>query len=185
MDLELSWIQALQAWLQTPFLRSFVAFQARWLIVGIGIASVIAYAVERGAVRRHAWKELGWSVGLAAVTALALSLLFAKTRPFLASTAIEAWIPPPSSMYAFPSMHAAVMWAWAASLTQLERSWVILWACVAFLVSFARVASGVHHVSDVVVGGMIGVAAWGVIRWGHRASRVLLRSAFHDESPSI
>jgi uncharacterized membrane protein YraQ (UPF0718 family) len=71
MDLELSWIQALQAWLQTPFLRSFVAFQARWLIVGVGITSIVAYVVERGAVRRHAWKELGWSVGLAAVTALA------------------------------------------------------------------------------------------------------------------
>lgn len=180
MDVELSWIQAIQAWLQTPFLRSFVAFQARWLIVGVGIASIAAYVVERGAVRRHAWKELGWSVGLAAVLALGLSLLFAKTRPFLASTAIEAWIPPPSSLYAFPSMHAAVMWAWAAGMAQLERSWIPLWAFVAFLVSFARVASGVHHVSDVLFGAVIGVMAWGVIRWGHRASRAIIHTTAHE-----
>ncbi len=157
-----------------------MAFQARWLILGVGIASLIAWLVEYGAARRHAWKEVWWSVGIAFVISLALSVAFGKMRPFLASSSIEAWIPPPSSLYAFPSTHAAVMWAWAAGMAQLERSWIPLWVFVAFVVSVSRVASGVHAFSDILAGACVGVFAWAVVRFGHRASRALIHAPHHE-----
>lgn len=176
MGIDLALVQTLQQWMNTPFLQAFAAFAARWLIFGVLLTSLVAAFVERGAVRRHAWKETWWSIGIAFVLALILSTIIERTRPFLAAHTITSLIPSPASAYSFPSAHSAVIWAWAANVTQLERSWAALWALVALLVSLSRVMVGVHFLSDVLAGALVGILAWGIVRAGHRRTRTLIET---------
>jgi len=65
------------------------------------------------------------------------------------------------SSYSFPSMHAALAFAVLAVLnkvSKLKGFWIIL----VLFISFSRVYVGIHYLSDVIMGGLIG---YGVVHF--------------------
>ncbi len=65
--------------------------------------------------------------------------------------------------HSFPSGHAARAFLIAVLALGLGPAWLAVVLCLwAPLVCLARVAMGVHYVSDVVVGGLIGLIAGGI-----------------------
>jgi undecaprenyl-diphosphatase len=65
--------------------------------------------------------------------------------------------------YSFPSGHATRMMAIAAVLTRFSPSVAIAGYVLAVVVAVCRVLVGVHYVSDVVVGALIGLTSAGVV----------------------
>ncbi len=164
------------AFLQDVLLGSFgtpfFIFSARWLILAVLGMSVLAFLCEREPNHRHAWKETAWASLLAFVASLVISYALQRVRPYEgAPDLVRLIVAAPSSAFSFPSAHAAAIWAWAGSVSLLERRAAPLWVAVAVLVSLGRVAVGVHHLSDVVAGAVLGLACVLFVRRGHHVLR--------------
>jgi membrane-associated phospholipid phosphatase len=105
-----------------------------------------------------AWKQ--WEVveffgmlGLAGVV-LAIKFLVRRERPQGEWGGIYRSTDP----HSFPSGHAARAFLIAVLAVALAPAWLAILLCVwAPLVSLARVAMGVHYLSDVVAGAVLGV----------------------------
>ncbi len=111
------------------------------------------------------WKD--WSVmqfaGIALLAVLVMSIKFTvrRRRPEGEWGGIYRNTDP----HSFPSGHAARAFLIAVLATTLGPGWLaaILWIW-APLVSLARVAMGVHYVSDILAGAVLGIVA-GLIGW--------------------
>lgn len=114
-----------------------------WLMVGFAIGEVFPYVT-----RILPMTLLPWGV------AVLLSEWIRRPRPFLSEQykpLIELVIQTPS----FPSQHTTI----AFSLVALFLNDPVVWPVIllaAILVGLGRLAVGVHYVSDVVVGAMLG-----------------------------
>ena len=169
---EMSMIVSLQSLFAAPFAKTFFVFMARWLVMVIAAATLFGYVLESESNHVHRFKELFWSVGLAFVVSMIISVLVSRMRPFVAfPQVISAWIPAPATAYSFPSSHTAVSWAWAFSAVHLNRTGAPLWFTAAFLISFSRMVVGVHYPTDVLMGGIIGYSAYAYVQWGHALLR--------------
>jgi len=61
----------------------------------------------------------------------------------------------------FPSGHAAFFFALATGVFFYRKWWGVLFYAAALLVSFSRVAAGIHWTSDILAGAAIGIfSAW-------------------------
>lgn len=166
--IELDAIIFLQSHLASPFMMAFFIFSARWLMLIIALTCLIGYNIEKESNHRHVWKELFWSVGIAFVLNLIISVLVTRIRPFIAFPAqVQAWVPAPATQFSFPSSHSALIWAWAFSATRLSRTGAPLWFLSALLISFSRVVIGVHYPSDVMMGALVGGIGFAYVQWGH------------------
>jgi undecaprenyl-diphosphatase len=135
-------------------LRSFAIFFAHsgdsWFW---GLALIILWFVSP-----QFWKD--WSVlvftgiALLAVFVLAVKFTVRRRRPEGEWGGIYRSTDP----HSFPSGHAARAFLIAAIATALGPAWlaIILWIW-APLVALARVAMGVHYLSDIVAGAIVGV----------------------------
>lgn len=106
------------------------------------------------------WKE--WSISLfAAIALLAVVVMTIKftvrrRRPEGEWGGIYRSTDP----HSFPSGHAARAFLIAVVVIGLGPAWLAVLLCIwAPLVSLARVAMGVHYVSDVLAGAILGIAA--------------------------
>ena len=105
------------------------------------------------------WKK--WAVVLfggvsaLAVIVMALKFIIRRRRPEGEWGGIYRNTDP----HSFPSGHAARAFLIAVVATALGPAWagILLWVW-APLVSLARVAMGVHYVSDIVAGAIVGIA---------------------------
>jgi membrane-associated phospholipid phosphatase len=137
-----------------------------WLVT----AGVVAAA--GGTSGRRAAGEAVAAIGMAsAVSNLVLKPLRRRRRPEVpadgrASPSREVRRPTSSS---FPSGHAASAFAFASSMGEaVPPMWVPLHVAAA-LVAYARVHTGVHYPSDVVVGSLVGAfCGWTVRRLSNR-----------------
>ena len=121
------------------------------------------------------------SVGLVVlINNIALKSLFGRPRPFLLE--YDWWvqgftfpglIPQPSGL-AFPSGHSAGAFAAAVAWLLGARKWLdnrraqIAAACslvLAALMAFSRLYLGVHYLSDIVVGSLVGVGCGFLALW--------------------
>jgi membrane-associated phospholipid phosphatase len=109
------------------------------------------------------WKrwEVVVSVGIGGLAALVLGIKFLvrRKRPEGEWGSIYRNTDP----HSFPSGHAARAFLIAVVASALGPAWlsILLWIW-APLVSLARVAMGVHYVSDVVAGAILGVVVAGI-----------------------
>ena len=120
---------------------------------GIGLA-IVAW---RGNVFWRSWAiHILISIAVLAVVVLTLKLLVRRRRPPGEWGAIYRSADP----HSFPSGHAARTVLLAVLMTAWGPAWAaplaILWAP---LVALARVALGVHYLSDILAGGLLGLAA--------------------------
>jgi undecaprenyl-diphosphatase len=106
----------------------------------------------------------GLAVGLAALAVTALKETFDRARPPLADASLSAVGPIPESA-SFPSGHSATAFAAAVAVGLLYPRLRRPLLALAALVAISRVYLGVHYVSDVVVGTVLGVAVGLATAW--------------------
>lgn len=119
-------------------------------VVGI----VVGDAVRRGAIR---------GIGALSATSFAINVLIKpvirRRRPDIELTPIGRRLTRQPWTRSFPSGHAASAAAFTTGLA-LEQRWAGLGvAPLAGAVAYSRVHVGVHHISDVVVGAVLGAGA--------------------------
>lgn len=95
---------------------------------------------------------------LAWILGTMLKRLFSRKRPSAAIRGFEKIINPPSCG-SFPSSHAAASVAFASGLILIAHPLAVIVTIWAVLISFSRLYLGVHYLSDVVGGGMLGIAS--------------------------
>lgn len=143
-------------------LRSFAMFFAHsgdsWFW-GIGLMLLWLPAWWFGNTFWMRWPvyELFW-ISFTAAFVMALKFTIRRQRPQGEWGAIYRTTDP----HSFPSGHAARSFLIAALAVYLGPVWLAVLLCIwAPLVSLARVAMGVHYLSDVIAGAIVGVAlAW-------------------------
>jgi undecaprenyl-diphosphatase len=104
------------------------------------------------------WKQwaviLFASIGVLAVTVLMIKLIVRRRRPEGEWGGIYRSTDP----HSFPSGHAARAFLIAVLALGLGPTWLAILLCLwAPLVSLARVAMGVHYLSDIVAGAILGI----------------------------
>ena len=107
----------------------------------------------------------GVAVGVAQGIGRLLKIAVSRERPCEARTHVWARVPPPDP-YSFPSAHTMTAFAFtlAVGLEIPELLWWLLFA--AFSVAASRVVLGLHYVSDVVAGGVLGAGiGWAAHSW--------------------
>ena len=120
-------------------------------------AAGLALVLWRGDAAWRQWAgQIFLSIACLAVIVLTLKLLVRRRRPPGEWGAIYRSTDP----HSFPSGHAARAAMLAVLLFAWGPSWAgplaVVWAP---LVSLARVALGVHYLSDIAAGGILGLAA--------------------------
>lgn len=158
---EEAWSTRIEAW-RTPLWDAMTHVWSTstdtWYTIGSGIAlSLLTWFLTRR-----------WWVGMVPLLAITLeSTIFVTATHLVGRPRPEVSRPdqaPPTS--SFPSGHAAAamaLWLSIAILSmRIERAWirrplVAFGVCLPVLVAFARFYRGAHHVSDLVVGVLLGI----------------------------
>ena len=107
------------------------------------------------------------SLGFANLVVLLLNQLFFRERPFVHHDLTNLLYSPTDS--SFPANTAAVAFAFAMGVWLKNRRAATPVLILAVLWSFMRVYNGLHYPSDVVVGGLIGIAVACLVTLGLRA----------------
>ena len=97
----------------------------------------------------------------------------ARPRPFI--TLPDVRVLTPEKNFSFPSTHAAQSFMAAVLLSKFFKYYILLFA-IALVVCFSRVYLGVHFVSDVVAGAIIGAITGYALIAAARAAQVSLNN---------
>lgn len=92
-----------------------------------------------------AWLASGW-----------IGELWFRPRPFVDLTGVKSLIGSPFTEKSFPSDHATIAFAMATAVYMVDRRWGAGLYAVAAFVALGRVFVGVHYLSDVAVGAVLG-----------------------------
>lgn len=141
--------------------RDLPAFIAPFLAVGLIWVLFVFVFYRAGRLSGNRARMLFLlRTGAAAVLGLALNALIAyfywRARPF-AALGFDPLIIKSALEKSFPSDHAAVSWALAATLYLDNKKSGYLAGIAAFFICLGRVLAGVHYVSDVLAGVGIGI----------------------------
>jgi undecaprenyl-diphosphatase len=134
-------------------LKAYV--QASELLFAVGLLVLFVFFPPR--IRRAA-VAAGLSAGLALVVAHFLSGAIGRARPFVTHPNAHLFLPHARDP-GFPSDHATGAFAIAFALVLRNRVVGIVALVLALLLSFGRVALGVHYPSDVFAGAVLGLLA--------------------------
>ncbi|MFH0797997.1 MAG: phosphatase PAP2 family protein [Candidatus Woesearchaeota archaeon] len=138
------------AWL-TAFFKFFT-------YIGSGLSAVIPLIIIALWVSKKREYIIPLALGALATLALCygLKIVAARPRPYESLK----FMPMVShfSSKSFPSLHASMSFSTLPVLLKVFGSLRYFWIAVISLVAFSRVYLGVHYVSDVIAGAMIGYA---------------------------
>lgn len=167
----LLWIQQnLRHQILTPFFRVFTSW-GNHAELWIGLLLFILLLSGVGVInRKYRWAGLMGFLSLLTsflIINLWLKNVIARTRPYLIVGGLERLIEIQSD-FSFPSGHSASSFAVAVVLFYyLPLKYGVLVLALAGLMAYSRLYLGVHYLSDVVAGIMIGTAiALLIIRLG-------------------
>jgi len=113
--------------------------------------------------KKREWILPLWvTIGITAAISLALKVLVHRTRPFAAGiVSLASGITSSTSYlvwdFSFPSGDAAFTFCLVPILSKLYPKLKYLWIGFAVLVALSRVYFGVHYLSDVISGSLIGL----------------------------
>lgn len=171
MRAEIEFIQQVQSFFDTPLGIGFVIFCARWMIFLFAPLAAATSFGSRRTTLRHAAYEAAWSGLLAITVATVLGVVIGRIRPFHASEMVHLLIPPPASVYSFPSAHTSVAFAVAAALAWGDTLLGLVAFSMAILIAFGRIATGVHYPTDIMAGILVGISSFVFVRHMHRVLR--------------
>jgi len=133
-------------------LFNFFTLIGTWIAIPLILVSIYFWKSKNKKLIIPLW------VSLLASLAIAYFLKFSiqKPRPeqFLG---IKAAIP--ETGYSFPSAHSAAAFSVLPVMDIILRKSRWLWHSLAIMIAFSRVYLGVHYLSDVIAGALIGYAA--------------------------
>jgi undecaprenyl-diphosphatase len=139
-------------------LRAYV--QASEVLFALGVVALFVFATPR--IRRAAVAAV-LSAGLALLVAHFVAAAVDRARPFVDHPHTHLFLAH-SADPGFPSDHATGAFAIAFALVLRDRICGIVALALALILSFGRVALGVHYPSDVFAGALLGLAA-AVVLW--------------------
>ncbi|AOM01776.1 phosphatase PAP2 family protein [Cobetia marina] len=100
--------------------------------------------------------EFGLAAGAGALLYRALKTRLCRERPFITFTTIQCTMPP-LDRYSFPSGHTLHAVLFASLTAQQLPELAILVTPLAMLIALSRVILGLHYVSDVLAGALLGL----------------------------
>jgi undecaprenyl-diphosphatase len=138
-----------------------------------GAYAWLTLAIVMGLARPRRWPgvfQVILAIGLSTLlTDTIAKPLVGRSRPYVIYTDFEV-IGARQSNASFPSTHASNAFAGAYAMGRaFPAARAIFWT-IGLMVAFARVYVGVHYPSDVVFGGLIGLAAAAFVIGGTRWS---------------
>lgn len=144
--------------LRTPLLTDILTpltFISSGLIVGLFIIFIFLWTP-----RKREWiLPLGLTCFLSAVIAFLLKIGIQRARPFdQGINAISLVIDTASGWwnYSFPSFRTLIVFAVLPILQKEYKKFKYIWIIFAVIVGFSRVYFGMHFLSDVIAGAIIG-----------------------------
>lgn len=106
---------------------------------------------------------------IAYLGALFIKTLIVRPRPGVVLDNIRELTPYVDAMNAFPSGHATLFFAIAIAVTCFHKRIGALFFLLAFVIAIARVFAGVHWITDVAAGALLGIGiGWGIYRAASR-----------------
>lgn len=151
---------------QSSFLDLVITFLAVYLpylvVLGAGIYLLIHNDVFLNKnfflVFRQKWNKIFiafFSGGLAWLFGEIIKNIVSSPRPFIAFSEVINLFP--ETGYAFPSQHAAFFTALAFSIYLQHKKAGYFFLFLAFFISIARIAGGVHYPIDILGGIILGI----------------------------
>ena len=157
-ELELDWIDAIQGgggWARLMIWVSYLGLEA---LPGLAALAFFLHSRKSGL-------RLIFLLTLCACVEHSIKLALHSPRPFWIDERIAGLTPVTS--YSLPSGHAAqatLLWFACAALVRRWWGWMLA-GCIVLFVSFSRVYLGVHFISDVVAGMILGLGIlWAAAR---------------------
>lgn len=146
-----------------PFMHGVAVYFAVYLIfvmVGVGLWLMARDRHFRGKGSRYILS----SVVVAYAINMAIGIVRFRARPPEALPEIEPLITGLLTQKSFPSGHATLAFALAASIYYLDKRWGIVFIILAGFVAMGRVMVGVHFPLDVLAGAALGFITAMVLR---------------------
>ena len=134
-----------------------------WWVKSLGFLAIAAAVDLRRRTRPVLTLLVGVAYGLATAASELVKAVVDRPRPTQAHPSLDALVDLPSTA-SFPSGHAATSFACAVVLALLVPRLRVPVLALAVLISFSRLYLGVHYLSDLIAGALLGSAiAWAVV----------------------
>jgi undecaprenyl-diphosphatase len=134
-----------------------ILFLASFLIWVMFAGLVLLWFVD-GKIKKEQVVHALLASFIAWTVAEVMKRIFNTPRPFDVNQNLQTFTATLPLDPAFPSGHAATVFALAVTIWFHDRKVGIIFIVLAALVAWARVAANVHYPVDVIVGAMIGMA---------------------------
>ncbi len=112
-----------------------------------------------------------------AVVVEIIRFFFHRPRPYLEDPAIVALLNETS--YSFPSGHAAFFFALSTTVFLHNKRWGVFFYIVSAFIGFARMMAGVHYLTDILGGAVLGFAIGWVVH------TYFVKKHHHPSVPSL
>ncbi|MCF7924865.1 MAG: phosphatase PAP2 family protein [Candidatus Izimaplasma sp.] len=147
-------------WLQS-FRTDFLDFIFKTItLFGEEMIIIIVLGIIYWSINKEIGKRLAITVFLSAGLNSLLKILIVRTRPYLVDDSITNLRPETSGSYSMPSGHTqSASTLFFGVYYFFKKSYLLIFAIIiTFLVGLSRMYIGVHYLSDVLVGGLLGIA---------------------------